>query len=255
MALAGSDLLVVQKQTGGNEIRSLTITDLGTFLGTDQVINFKGTADMTVAGDEPPAEDRVNGNLYVNSASSAGTFAWSGGTSPYTGTVQPNAQAIWVTTVGWQVTNNNTGDIGVVSVDGSEPIEVDSSETDKPIVSILTAQTTRRGSVQLATNTDVENGTPDRVVTADQLFTTNQAIGNAGGGSVTGVTGTAPIVIESDANVTPRVTITAATTSEAGSCTYQDVSEIKVAEDGKAATPAYVDSFYLIKNFASLDPA
>ena len=58
MALEGTDLLVVQKQSGAQEMRSLSITDLQAFLDTGPVINFKGTADATSAAAEPPSRDR-----------------------------------------------------------------------------------------------------------------------------------------------------------------------------------------------------
>jgi len=58
MALEGSDLLVVQKQSGGQEMRSLSITDLQAFLDTGPVITFKGTANGTVSADEPPVSGR-----------------------------------------------------------------------------------------------------------------------------------------------------------------------------------------------------
>ena len=114
MALESSDLFVVQKQSGDNGIRKLTVSELQAFLDTGPVINFKGTANGTVSADEPPVEDRVAGNLYINSAVSAGTFAWTGGTSPYSGTIQPNAQIIWVATTGWAVTNNGGDGVGVL---------------------------------------------------------------------------------------------------------------------------------------------
>ena len=53
MALEGSDVLVVQKQSGAQEVRKLSITQLQAFLDSGPVITFKGTANMTVSGDEP----------------------------------------------------------------------------------------------------------------------------------------------------------------------------------------------------------
>ena len=197
MALEGSDLLVVQKQSGDNGMRKLSITDLQAFLDTGPVINFKGTANGTVSQDEPPVEDRVAGNLYINSATSAGTFAWTGGTSPYSGTIQPNAQIIWVNTTGWAVTNNGGDDVGVETVEGSLPITVNSDDASAPIVSVNDATTDSAGVVEIATDADVAAGTAGKVVTSAQLKTTNDAISNAGGGTVTNVTGTAPIQVAS----------------------------------------------------------
>ena len=165
MALTGSDLLVVQQQTGGQDIKSLSITDLKTFLDTQSPLNFKGTANMTVGADEPAVGDRVAGNVYMNSATAAGTFAWTGGTSPYTGTVNPNAQAVWVDTTGWQISNNSVGDVGVETIASTLPITVDSTTAANPIVGVNDATTAAVGVVQIATDTDVSNATPGLVVT------------------------------------------------------------------------------------------
>ena len=52
-----------------------------------------------------------------------------------------------------------------------------------------------KGAVVIASDSDVANGTAGVVVTADQLKTTNDNISNAGGGTVTNVTGEAPIEV------------------------------------------------------------
>ncbi len=252
MALAGSDLLVVQQQTGGQDIKSLSITDLKTFLDTSAPLNFKGAANMTVGADEPAVEDRVAGNVYINNASAAGTFAWTGGTAPYTGTVQPNSQAVWVDTTGWQVINNSSASVGVETVESTLPIEVDSSDPASPRISVNDATVTAAGVVQIATDTDVANGTPDLVVTSKQLAATNAAISSAGGGTVLSVAGTAPIVITGDASATPTVTITAATTSAVGSVQLQDASAIVATATDTATTPKYIADFYLVKDFSTL---
>ena len=254
MALTGSDLLVVQQQTGTQDMKSLSITDLKTFLDTASPLNFKGAANMTVGADEPAVADRVAGNVYINSATAAGTFAWTGGTDPYTGTVQPNAQAVWVDTTGWAVTNNDIGDVGVEAVLATAPIEVDSTQPSSPRVSILEATTARQGSVQLASDQDVIDATPDLVVTSKQLAATNSAISQAGGGTVTKVAGAEPIVITGVATETPTVTITGASTDAPGAVQLQNSSERNEASTSVATTPKYVDTFYLIKDFSSLDP-
>ena len=227
------------------------ITDLQAFLDTGPVINFKGTANATVSGDEPPAEDRVAGNLYINSATSAGTFAWTGGTSPYTGTVQPNAQIVWVDTTGWAVTNNGASDVGVETIQGTLPITVNSDTASSPIIGVNSATTDTEGVVEVATDADVAAGTAGKVVTSAQLKTTNDAISNAGGGTVTNVTGTAPIQVANGTS-TPAISVDAASTSAAGVVQLEDASAIDTTSTTTAATPKYVDDYYLIKDFSSL---
>ncbi len=69
------------------------------------------------------------------------------------------------------------------------------------------------------------------------------------------MTGEAPIVITGTASTTPKVTITDGSFSAVGAVKLQDDSVSTPAKtvDDAAATPKYVDSFYLIKNFSSLD--
>ena len=251
MALEGSDLLVVQKQSGDLGMRKLSVTDLQAFLDTGPVINFKGTANATVSNDEPDVADRVAGNLYINSATSAGSFAWTGGTDPYTGTVQPNAQIIWVNTTGWAVTNNGGDGVGVETVSGALPITVNSGDAANPIVSVNDATTSTTGVVQVATDSDVTNGTAGVVVTAAQLKVTNDAISNAGGGTVTNVTGVAPIEVTNGTS-TPEISVTAATTADAGVVVLEDASALAITSTTTAATPKYVDDYYLIKDFSTL---
>ena len=251
MALEGSDLLVVQKQSGGQEMRSLSITDLQAFLDTGPVITFKGTANGTVSGDEPDVADRVAGNLWINSATTAGTFAWTGGTTPYTGTIQPNAQIVWVDTTGWAVTNNGASDVGVESIQGALPITVNSDTASSPIIGVNAATTDTEGVVELATDTDVANGTAGKVVTSAQLKTTNDAISNAGGGTVTNVTGVDPIEVASG-TTTPAISIKDGTTGQKGAVQLQDASAIAETATTTAATPKYVDDYYLIKDFSTL---
>jgi hypothetical protein len=251
MALEGSDVLVVQKQSGAQEVRKLSITQLQAFLDSGPVITFKGTANMTVSGDEPAVGDRVAGNLYVNSASTAGTFAWTGGTSPFTGTVQPNAQAIWVDTLGWQVTNNTSGDLGVESIQGTLPITIDSAVAASPIVAVNDATTTTSGVVTIATDQDVTDGTAGKVVTSAQLKTTNEAISNAGGGTVTNVTGTLPVVVTNGTS-TPSISVNAAAVNTAGVVALEDASALDTTSTSTATTPKYVADFYLVSDFSTL---
>ncbi len=259
MALEGSDLLVVQKQSGNQDMCKLSVIDLQSFLDTGPVVTFKGIANGTVAGDEPDVADRVAGNLYINSATSAGTFAWTGGTGPYTGTINPNAQIVWVNPTGWGVTNNGASDVGVETIQGTTPITVNNDTASAPIIGVNAASTNvdsanTSGVVTVATDADVSTGTVGVVVTAAQLKTTNDAISNAGGGTVTNVTGVDPIQVE-NGTATPSISITTATTSAVGAVQLQDASAIATTESSTAATPKYVDDYYLIKDFSSLASA
>ena len=254
MALEATDVLVVQKQTGNKDNKKLSVQQLSDYLATGPAVNFKGTANMTLSGDEPSSPQP--GDLYINSATSSGAFAWTGGTATFTGTVIPNAQAIWVAGTGWAVTNNSGGNLGVEAVGAQLPVEVDSANPSNPIISVKAATTLSSGSntsgvVQVATDADVAAGTAGTVVTSAQLKTTNEAISNAGGGTVTNVTGTAPIQVDSG-TTTPAITIDAAAVGAPGAVALVDDSAVDATSALIAATPKYVADYYLVNDFSSL---
>ena len=254
MALETTDVFVVQKQTGNKENKKLSVQQLSDFLNTGAAINFKGTANMTLSGDEPSSPQA--GDVYVNSATSDGAFAWTGGNATFTGTILPNAQAIWRDVAGWAVTNNAGGSVGVETIGQVLPVEVDSSNAAVPIVSVKDATTLTTGSntsgvVQVATDDDVANGLGSVVVTAKQLKTTNDAISNAGGGTVTNVTGTAPIQVANGTS-TPLITIDAGNASVAGALKIVDDSALAPTNATVAATPKYVNDYYLVSDFSTL---
>ena len=254
MALENTDVFVVQKQTGGKENKKLSVQQLSDFLNTGPALNFKGTANMTVSGDEPDSPQP--GDVYVNSATSSGAFAWTGGNATYTGNVVPNAQAIYVAVSGWAVTNNAGGSVGVESIGSVLPISVDPTNAAVPIVSVneattLTVGSNTSGVVTVATDADVTAGTNGAVVTAAQLKTTNEAISDAGGGTVTNVTGTAPIQVTSNTS-TPAITIDAAAVGAPGAVALVDDSSVDTSSALIAATPKYVSDYYLVSDFSSL---
>ena len=257
MALVSTDVFVVQKQTGNKDNCKLSVQQLADYLNTGPVVNYKGTANMTVAGDEPSSP--AAGDLYINNATSSGTFAWTGGTAPYTGTVVPNAQAIYVTGTGWTVTNNSGADLGVETVQGTAPITVDNTDAASPIVAVSAATTATSGTntsgvVIVATDADVAAGTNGAVVTAAQLKTTNDAISAAGGGTVTNVTGVDPIEVASGTS-TPAVSIKDAGIGQKGAVALVDDSALAVTATTIAATPKYVADFYLAADFSALADA
>ena len=253
MALAAEDVFVVQKQTGQKPVAKVSVQQLSEYLASTDAIVYRGTANCTVSDDEP--SNPQTGDLYINDAQAAGQFAWLTGDG-YTGVVQPNARALWNGS-GWDVTNPTSGDVGVEEIQASDPITVDSTNAAKPIVGVLSATTdgTQIGVVTIATDDDVAAGTSSVVVTAAQLKTTNEAISQAGGGTVTNVVGQAPIQV-ADGTSTPLVSIDAATISVIGAVKIADSTAKDAAETGAvAATPGYVDAFYLVKDFNSLPDA
>lgn len=62
------------------------------------------------------------------------------------------------------------------------------------------ATTSAKGVAQLADAAAVAAGTADRVVTADQLKATNDAVSAASAGGITALSGTAPITVTGTGN-------------------------------------------------------
>ena len=248
MALESSDVFVVQKQTGGKEVRKLSMSQLQAYISAQPGVTYKGAANMTDAGDTPSAPS--TGDLWLNTAISAGTWAWGAG---YTGTVQTTARAIW-DGAAWDVIPGSAGSIGVEQVQGSNPIEIDSTDASAPIVSVKDSTTAQVGVVTLATDTDVVNGSSNVVVTAAQLKTTNDAVASSGSGSVTSVTGVDPIEV-ANGTTTPAVSIKDSGFTQKGATMLSDDSVIAPTIATVAATPKYVSTYYLIQDFSTLPDA
>ena len=166
MALESSDVFVVQKQTGGKEVRKLSMAQLQSYLSAQPGVTYKGAANMTDAADQPSSPN--TGDLWLNDAPAAGEWAWGAG---YTGTVETTARAIWDGSA-WDVIPGVSGNIGVEKVSGADPIEVDSSDATDPIISVKEGTTSQIGVVVIADDQDVIDGASNVVVTAAQLKTT-----------------------------------------------------------------------------------
>ena len=247
MALESADVFVVQKMTGDKPVCKLSVQQLSDYLGAQPGVTYKGAANMTDVNDTPSSPN--TGDLWLNSAINSGTWAWGTG---YTGTVEPTARAIW-DGAAWDVIPGQTGDIGVESVDGADPIFV-TGDAATPVVNVKDASTTQVGVVTLATVGDVSTGASGVVVTADQLKTTNDAISQAGGGTVTNVTGVDPIEVASGTS-TPDISVKDAGFTQKGVTKLSDDTTFDATKVDTAATPKYVDTYYLISNFSSLDDA
>ena len=196
MSLLPSDLLVVQRVTGPADDQkhySLRVDALDTYMESTSSVTFKGKVDLTAAP-SGTALTPNNGDLYVNIGAGSSNAGWNGITAGTT--VTEGDQVIYDGDNSEWILLSNGSDPGgqVDAIGGTAPIQIDNSDQTEPVISVLYATTTDKGVVQLASIADVTAGTSGLVVTADQLKTTNDLI-SAGGGTVTEVTGTAPIEV------------------------------------------------------------
>ena len=183
MALATTDLFVLQNQTDGN-LYKVSLSNLAAYLEGTAGVNFRGSVDLNAAisGQIDP-DPAVNGDLYiVESDAAAINASWTmvnGET-----TAEENDRIIYDANDGGWVLVSGGGNSGgtLVGVEGTEPIQVDSlSDPTIPVISIDSASTTDPGAVaRLATAADVihsENSpSTTAVVTADLLNATNKIV-------------------------------------------------------------------------------
>ena len=338
MSLLNSDLFVIQRidSTNGNVPGHYKLTgqNLKEYIAAGDTVVYKGTRDFANAAVDPVTDGTgVNtGDVYINSNPVAGaTGAWSADILGEE--VNPGDRAIWNGTK-WDLIHDQ-GDAGVTNIIPEEPITVDNSTPNEPVVGVNDAletsaalpqgRTSRKGVVTaIATASDVvaaagqASPNPEAVVPADLLKATNDdvvaldarvtvnegdivdikgdivdinteignintEIGNinteidginvnieniANGGTLSALKGDDPIevttalvddtAVEGDPDfgkTETTVSIKDATTVQKGAVQLQEVGSAVATSTTVAATPGYVDAYYLIKNFASLGDA
>lgn len=154
-----SDTVLGGIKVGGG----LTIDGTGVLSTTLQgALKYKGATDVT--GTAPASPE--NGDLYINEVAGLADSSWTGIAGE---SVLENAFVIWDGTSNTWNTADLAVDAGVTSISGSDPITVDNTNPAAPIIGVEDATTTQKGVVTLATATDIENGTANKVVTSDQL--------------------------------------------------------------------------------------
>ena len=218
MALEASDLFVVQKAAG--DIRKVTATDLNTFLEGGQTVVYKGVASFIDAGDNPGTP--VTGDLWINNALAAGTFAWTPAPDQPV-TVNPGDRCIYNGT-GWDIISSGVADAGVETVSANLPITVNDDDAANVVIGVNAATTDDPGVVQLATAQDLTDESPTRVVTADQLQKVIEDLDAATAGGVVSVQGVDPIETHTDGTNggsvnSPAISIKDAGASQKGAIT------------------------------------
>ena len=219
MALAAGDLFVVQKDPGG-ALAKVTAQELNDYLEASDSVTYKGSKDFGASLEDPAATGAPNvGDLYINNGDTDGPFAWANGPTPTPDPVKAGDRCIWNGAT-WDYFTDGIEDAGVESVSGGVAITITGTPAN-PTVDADYATTTAPGVVQVATDADVAAGNVGNpaalVVTAAQLYATEQKIANAGGGTVTEVSAEAgsPITVVTG-TTTPVIGIEDATNADAG---------------------------------------
>ena len=135
----------------------------------------------------------------------------------------------------------------VTNVTGTAPVQVATGGTT-PVISVTDATTTAKGIVQLADAAALTAGTATRVVTADQLKATNDALATATAGGLSNVVGTAPIKV-TGTGTSRTIDIGAASDTAVGAVQLATGAEtaFSVASpvNNKAVTPAGLKANYM----------
>ena len=235
MALKASDVFVVQQATGAQALAKISAYELSEWVETTGGVHYMGTADFTDATAEP-ANPNI-GDLWINSASAVGTFAWTANPSETVPPVSPNDKAVWNNSY-WDVLPADSG-TSVLEIQAVQPITVTSlPDPTRPIVGIDKATTTTDGSVTLASAADLAAGNAAKVVTADQLASVIEDVQLLGPGTVTSVTSAVPgnPITVTNSTTTPVIAIKDATTSDKGVVTLASSDDITNKTSGKVVT-------------------
>jgi hypothetical protein len=284
MALLNTDLFVIQRPTDAGKHFKLTGEKIKEFIAAGDTIVYKGSRDFTLAPQDPSTDGTgVNtGDIYINNHPNAdATAAWAANLSG--ATVQPGDRAIWDGTVWDLISANSTS--GVTEIFGIEPIMVDATTKTDPIVSVNDALETgatipaernsRKGVVSaiaiasdVVSNPGTASPNPQAVVPANLLKATNESLTDLEeeiedikkGGTLSALKGIDPIEVTTsapDANgdTETSVLIKDGTTVQKGAVQLQAIGSAKAASITVAATPGYVDSYYLVKDFDSFAEA
>lgn len=237
MALAAGDLFVVQKDPGG-ALAKVTAQELNDYLEASDSVTYKGAKDFGASLEDPVNSGAVNtGDLYINTGDTDGPFAWTNGPSPTPNPAAAGDRCIW-NGVSWDYFSDGIQDAGVETVNGGVAITITGTPAN-PTVDADYASTAAPGVVQVATDADVTAGNvgnpAELVVTAAQLYATEQKIANAGGGTVTEVSAAAdsPITVATG-TTTPVIDITEATEVLQGT--------VRFATDAEAAAGVVTDA-------------
>ncbi len=252
MALKASDVFVVQQATGAQALAKVSAYELSEWVETTGGVHYIGTADFTNAAVEPQSPNI--GDLWINSASSIGTFAWTYNPDEALPTVSPNDKAVWNNTY-WDVLPADSG-TSVVEVQAALPITVANlPDPTRPIVGINQATTTTDGSVTLASAADLTAGSSGVVVTADQLASVitdldqlEQDVSLLGPGTVTAVLSAVPgdPITITDSTTTPTIAIKDASILDKGVVTLASDTNITNRTPGKVVQASQLDKAFTV---------
>jgi hypothetical protein len=162
MSLQPTDFFYVQRGDDGFKMPGAQLIDF--IANQEGSLNYRGTVrcdeapfNGANAGMDPnPA---LPGDIYVNTVDATVAGGWTG----IVGENIQNGQRVLFDGTNWAIVGAEAGG-GVLTIQGVDPIEVDDTDEENPIISIKDSAVGQKGAVVMATNDEPVAGDPDTAV-------------------------------------------------------------------------------------------
>ena len=206
MSLQATDFFYVQRGDDGCKLPGAQLIDF--IANQEGSLNYRGTVrcdeapfNGANAGMDP--DPAVPGDIYVNTVDATVAGGWTG----IVGEEIQNGQRVLFDGTNWAIVGAEAGG-GVESVQGVDPIEVDSTDPANPVVSVKDAAVGQKGVVVMATNDEPISSDPDVAVLNKTHYNTLDAkIDAATAGGVNQVVAGDGIDVDATTSTAPIVSI------------------------------------------------
>ena len=162
MSLQVTDNFYVQRGDDGFKMPAAQLIDF--IANQEGSLNYRGTvrcdeAPFNGANSGMAPNPALPGDIYVNTVDATVAAGWTG----IVGQTIQDGQRVLFDGTNWAIVGAEAGG-GVETVQGVDPIEVDSSEPANPVVSVKDAAVGQNGVVVMATNDEPIASDPDVAV-------------------------------------------------------------------------------------------
>jgi hypothetical protein len=162
MSLQPTDFFYVQRGDDGFKMPGAQLIDF--IANQEGSLNYRGTvrcdeAPFNGANSSMDPNPAVPGDIYVNTVDATVAGGWTG----IVGEEIQNGQRVLFDGTNWAIVGAEAGG-GVLTIQGIDPIEVDDSDEENPIISVKDAAVGQKGVVVMATNDEPLVSDPDVAV-------------------------------------------------------------------------------------------
>ena len=162
MSLQPTDFFYVQRGDDGFKMPGAQLIDF--IANQEGSLNYRGTvrcdeAPFIGANSGMDPNPALPGDIYVNTVDTTVVGGWTG----IVGETIQDGQRVLFDGTNWAIVGAEAGG-GVLTVQGVDPIEVDDTDEENPIISIKDSAVGQKGAVVMATNDEPVAGDPDTAV-------------------------------------------------------------------------------------------